>query len=658
MSAKRTDRLVVLGLVAATAVICLPLLVHPVTMPAYVTDLVKETAYATFCRLSILRFGQFPFRCPYLSGGYPLYAYPEDISLSPRMVLIVAFGPWAGLKLDFVLTMFLAAWGTYALTRRQFGWPVPCALVSVVIFAYGGFFIQRWVQGWLTYRAAVFPWVLYFWWRSRRDGRYLAACGLIMGCWLLDGKYALAVCLWFLVLWMLLRLDRDGGGRITDPVEWWRFAVVVLLALWAIPLAGIKLLPFVPLFLKHLEHGGQGQPIAARSMVLWAGLGAIAVLAGWVARLPDRRRQAILAVALVVGLVVLIWFLAPTDDTPTAERLALVRKILAGQVSFGRLSEEPDSPVPVPDLDPVRLERSPAGWLGVGLALLAVIFRPRQVWRWTALAILLFWMDLGTVSPANLLLSARRLPGLHLLRNAEARFNLYLLFTLALLAGRGARLPVEWIRARWARSLPWALAAAGLVYFTAIAWPRYQFTVAVPVPEPGPPADFLLYRETFKTEDLPPMLMYRNRGVTYWGLDLNDPRVAAIQPERDRPGERVNPLYRGEVYFWRKDSPNTAHFTKFTPLEIVVAVDVKEPDLLCLNQLADDNWRVAGGTLARGSRTLAVRLDRLGQYEVRLRYVPTLFYWGVAVTAVALLAGLAVIYGRFTTEARRPRRRG
>ena len=685
MTARRADRLAIVGLALGTVLVTWPLLTHPLALPPE-REHWFHLQFASFDRLSIVRYGQFPFRCPYLGGGFPNYLHPDDLALSPRMLLVMALGPWASQKVDFALTMFLAAVGTYLLVRRQMGQPVPAALVSAITFAFGGFMLQRWLQGWLVNaRPAIFPLILYCWYRafsgqqsavSGRSGnpkskiqnpKSLLVCGLMMGWMLLDAKYGLAVLVWFIALWMVLRLDRDGGGRITDRIEWRRFAALAVVVVWAFGLAAMKLVPFAPLLWDHYLQGGQGKPISWPQVLLWGLLFAATAAGPMAVRLRDRRRaRAVVAGTIAVAVAALL-MLCPYDDTPPAQRRSEARASVAGLLTFGRLESVPgwSHRTPVVPLE----ESSPVGLVGAALAAVAVVARPRRVWRWTLLAGLLMWIDLGQALPLNLQQSVWRLPGLNALRNPLSWFNVYLLFTLAVLAGHGASVIADcglriadWLRGFGSRGPAvrrlqsvFALLTVGvsLGYLVWVSWPRYTFTLGEAAPPRGEPEQFHMVREGRSLPEHTALLVWRNVGVANCGKDLNwTHRADVLEPKTEWYRGAPNPRYRDEVYFRKPEPSNQARITKFTPLEIRVAVDVKEtPADLVLNQLADANWRTSAGTRSRGS-TLGARLTQAGAYEVTFRYVPTLFYWGLAVTIVSLIGGPAVI---FTWARRRSR---
>jgi len=199
--------------------------------------------------------------------------------------------------------------------------------------------------------------------------------------------------------------------------------------------------------------------------------------------------------------------------------------------------------------------------------------------------------------------------------------------------------------------VPWALAVICAVHLGFVAWPRYTFSVSAPVRESGPWEPY--HTVLWIADDGSPVyahvtrgptsLMYRNVGILAWSKDLHCTEGVAVAPRSRDVGGPANPEYRGEVYFEEAGSSNSAAFTAFTPLRIRVAVDVKAPGRLVINQIEDANWRTSEGRIVEGTGLLAVDLTRPGRYEVRLWYVPVLFYCGLAVTVLSLAGGVALI---------------
>jgi hypothetical protein len=122
---------------------------------------------------TILHFHQFPFWNPYLGGGNILFAHPEVGVLSPFFLLILLFGPIAGLKLMILAAYFLGFLGTYLFSRTL---GLSRYSSYLVAFAYFGstYFGSHFSIGHIPFTHFCFlPWFLYFLLKSSEDGRFI-----------------------------------------------------------------------------------------------------------------------------------------------------------------------------------------------------------------------------------------------------------------------------------------------------------------------------------------------------------------------------------------------------------------------------------------------------------------------------------------------------
>ena len=104
---------------------------------------------------------------------------------------------------------------------------------------------------------------------------------------------------------------------------------------------------------------------------------------------------------------------------------------------------------------------------------------------------------------------------------------------------------------------------------------------------------------------------------------------------------RRNPDFEKMVFF--EESANHAELTTFTPNEIMVHVTVRRPGVLVINQIHDCDWRPSEGALVGDSTILAVSLPRVGEYDVRLRYAPSLLFIGLGVSLAMAVGGGALL---------------
>jgi len=698
VTGRRADRLAMAGIAIAAVVVTWPLLANPHGLPPDNEDLGLDAFnyydFAAAARQTVLRFGQFPLRSPWHGGGYPLYANPDDLTLTPTMLLVLAVGPWAAIKIDFVLTMIVGGVGMFLLTRRKMGYSLAAALFSATAFALGGFLMARWLRGWRpTTHAAWLPLIMYALWRGRwwrtatlavpnsadsplsrlrrqhqqanpcEGRRWWLALAAILVAWLfIDSKYVAVVMGWFLFTVGLLRLDEPDKVSGTSYAKhatplprpaWGYFGRLTVVWVFGAGLAAVKLVPMLSLVRGHLDV----PPAAAgrepwRAAVLWAVIFAalgLTPLLGRLAGAVRTRRQGVVGIAVALAAVVLaVGFLAPPRRGMAPPAHFWLEEVTEALVSFGGWdrSEQGD---PVPTQEQGYRFFAPVGVVVWLLWVIAIFVRPRETWKWAVLVGLLLFLELGRILPRVLGDSLRDQPLLGFMREPRRLLNFYLFFLLTLLAGRA----LDWHRSlQCGRALSvvlgvvaWVLLAGHTIYVGSETRRRLAYTVsAVLPPEPAWGPYRLLDRPGDRWRDRPGFLLRRNVGLIGWDLDFRDLRHAALRPSllaAHDGSHRPNPDFAGMVWF--HDAANQADLETFMPNLIVVHVDVRRPGVLRINQIGDADWRPSEGALVPDALLLSVRLDRVGEYDVRLRYVPKRLFIGFGVSALTALVGLLLL---------------
>jgi len=118
---------------------------------------------------------QFPFWNPYLGGGNILFAHPEVGVLSPFFLLILLFGPIAGIKIKMLLAFFLGLWGTHLFARRLSLSRSSAALAALTYFG-SSYFAAHFSIGHVPFTHFCFlPWFLYCVLRAGSDRRFVLA---------------------------------------------------------------------------------------------------------------------------------------------------------------------------------------------------------------------------------------------------------------------------------------------------------------------------------------------------------------------------------------------------------------------------------------------------------------------------------------------------
>jgi hypothetical protein len=301
------------------------------------------------------------------------------------------------------------------------------------------------------------------------------------------------------------------------------------------------------------------------------------------------------------------------------------------------------------------------GWVPLLLAAWGAATNLRRNLPWLALATLFLWIVMGPASPVDAWAVLHELPFLSSLR-VPARFNVYLLMLIALMAGEGLQ---RWVRGGAAGSRRAVIAAALVALVAAdLAWVNGQtLRVAFSVPPMELPR-----RERFEQYRVSPYLD-RYRDTALYELHPNWPSSSfpAVLENRGvirsyrtlrTPSHAVafdDPGYAGEVLMVGQP-PSALTATEVTPNRLSVRTDGRAGTVV-FNVNHDGGWRAAdAGTpdpFARGG-LLAVELAA-GTTHAALVYRPASFVWGatwsgLSVVALALM-GLRARRGRRRSDA-------
>lgn len=112
-------------------------------------------------RISVLKYGQFPWWNPWVAGGVPLYANPQFALLSIESLSVLILGSLYGLKIAILIYYLLGFWGMYKLSKRISSSESRSVLVAY-IFTFGGFTASHISLGHLTFAMYLLvPWLLY-----------------------------------------------------------------------------------------------------------------------------------------------------------------------------------------------------------------------------------------------------------------------------------------------------------------------------------------------------------------------------------------------------------------------------------------------------------------------------------------------------------------
>jgi hypothetical protein len=628
---------------------------------------------------SVLEHGQFPLRSHLVGGGFPTVAHPSDGSWSPTILLMLAFGDVAGVKLLIGLFALLGAWGVFGLARRE----LQCS--SLASFGASALFVS---SAWLPSMMAVgfynqlfflaAPGILHLSLSSPGYPHRLLLAGGLYALVLQQGLHAFPAIGFALFLYFWLR----SAGLTGEGLGLWRT--------WSQPLLLLFLLTAPLALAKHLD------PLAC----LACGWGFAALLVFRNSRtrsfvsdlLPWLRRLVVLTlVACSLGVARLVglwafrgqskyehslsrsgarWF--PGLDSPPVDEERFYSSLgglvdglvgaVPAEVEYAFLFGRPAHPL-VSEYGWVGLS-----WVGLALAIAGVSLailqartRPLVIWTLLFVAVCMGWH----IVPDVHFLLTWGVPFLEDFSQPIKYWNFFILLGSCLLAALSFQF-VDTKISGWPRRLLLALMFVGLLCPLGQSRDVLREAFSRPVVADG----LSQFHQTALVADawwaelgpdqiktMSNQLMLREkvrpRGATEYfnllrGVGTVDWYGSYLLPEHAVPryyvsldGDQVlNPRYRGEA--WLEQGAGVIDGLLIRPNTIHFDATLKESGRVVVNQNFLAGFQTSVGQLVEHEGLLAVDLP-VGQHDVELLYRPRNLLLGLAASFLATLAWIAAI---------------
>jgi hypothetical protein len=605
-------------------------------------DVVNAYTHLSLTRLSLFRFGQFPWRTHLVGGGTELIGHPRDISLSPLVLPALLFGEEAGMKLITASFYYIGALGTYCLCRSALGLSPLGSFYAGAMMIVSAWLPARLLSGnYDEWHFMLFPLILACFIQARQNWRCIISAAMLFYVVMLDGKYILPILFLYLALFCGAEVVKRAWRR---ERRWWEpvprlAAVAVLVAL----LGAVKIIPMTAM-LKTDDKTREDRYAV------------------------EYRRHSWVQVTFVLEKYA-VWGMMGHGRSADGEVVPAWRSIL----------------------------RLGMGTLAPLLALVGLVLGPHRIIGWLLFVLLSFWLSFWASMPVDLFWYLSRLPLYRSINSPDKYFNWGMLLGLAVMGGWAIT------RLGGTRHVPWRRAIAAVLVVLGVGEPvvtnvfaQQQLFTAPSVARSVEPV-FYPVVATNRQRDLHRQFrdyfyINRNIGVINWYDPLDLPRAAVPKVFIDDVGTMTpNPEYRGEAYIRDQESgaggqagrgTATCRLLELTPNRIRVEIATDTPATLVINQNFDPHWRADRGTVAsvpmptpaylliglddtkaprekydrtrREFRQLAVSLDAPFGGVLTLRYRPWPAYVGAAISALTWLACL----GLLLRAARRRRRLG
>ncbi|MBI4950110.1 MAG: hypothetical protein HY955_08205 [Deltaproteobacteria bacterium] len=539
---------------------------------------------------TMLEYGQFPLWNPYFCGGAPMLASPELSFLSPAYVFVLLFGEVVGVKLVIVLFTVLGMWGMYMLSRTL-GLGRLSALFPPVAYIMSSWYALRITEGHSGFLPfALLPYVVAFYVKSveNRSIKSFILSGLFWAWMILaGGVYPTTVTAIFLFFFSILHAV---SKRSISPL-----LNLFIIAVITFSFSAVKSLPqyeFISSFPRKTS--------------------AVQYNSG--ALLKDS--------------------LFKRDQRVTAQAAEFYKGAGEDEKEYLRAFW--------------RGER-PWGWQEygafVGIAAFALYCAGfafiRRIWVWLSLSVISLLLSMGDFAPVNIWAYLRKLPVFGSL-HGPSRIMPIFIFSLSVVGGY-ALSRLEGKADKWRLARPAVVAIIVLVFIEMITVSRPVLKDAFTEPPFNltPNAEFTQIVVADPTKTNYPNFL-KNIGVANCYESMHPP--TAVSPYGDEAG-RLNPYYTGEAYLASRGG--AVVIRKFSPNEVIVEAESLSDDILVLNQNFFKGWKAEGAAReAESHNGLVSARVPAGKNVVRFYYSPTSFKIGLAVSAISLLAALAILLRR------------
>ena len=294
------------------------------------------------------------------------------------------------------------------------------------------------------------------------------------------------------------------------------------------------------------------------------------------------------------------------------------------------------------------------GVLPLALCGVAFVLYFKELKRFIILLGIFTLLAMGSNAPINLCDIIKRFPIFDAMHFPIKYFNLFIVFTICIGAGKSLQLLKEWRGKIGTRIAGLAIIFLGVgpLFIGNLKVQNSMFPDEMPRIEKEKNFFHVQFYQTQYHRRPDNANQYfnvlRNVGTIDSYVDIYISRSAVPKYIVSKDNQQVpNPHYRGEVFFL--DDVNQAELVYFSPNKILVKATVYRPGLLLINQNYDKNWRTNVGhlepyKLKEGLREnklnkglLAVRIANKGDFLVQLSYSVPAFYIGLVISCATFV---------------------
>lgn len=537
--------------------------------------------YPYFCFLADK---SLPYWSAFREGGFYWLSYPSELSCNLLSLLILGFDLIKGLNLSWYMLYFVGGLSMFYLARKVFRFELFGATYAAIVFSMSGFFAYMQGLGLWTRETLLLPLLAIFVCKALKDNKFIIFAAIVLA------QFVHAM-LFFPVISLFLFISANvhsftfeqGKLRFEKRYLVVFFSVLILSLLFS----AYKLLPILEFI--RIDPRSSGFD-----------------------------------------------YMSSIEQANTMS-LFLRRLLNSENLNVGTMY---------------------LGIMPVVLCLLSGIFMFKKLKKWIFVLVLFIVLSFGPNAYLDLHRILWPLPGFNSMREISKYYALIIVFLISLLSGRFFTLLKQSFLRKMAKAVSIVIILITFVnlLFSNIGYFNI-FGADLNITEPKPYSAHVKAINIHKGNEGPAeplrLALYLNgfglfnaqyhHFVKYFKDQYVNPRYF-IMPEyvflsmSTKMFVLENPGYRGETFFLKKQ--NIAKEFSITSNSINLKVEVKEPDILVINQRYGKGWVSEFGKIENYNGLLAIKLENPGEYDMRLYFVPLSFYLGLLVSLLSFIFAL------------------
>ena len=541
--------------------------------------------YNAVPRKTILTYHQIPLWNPYYCGGNVLLAHPESAFLSPFFIFILLFGTVIGLKLQILFHMILGMFGMFLLSKQMKLKSISC-YIPAFIFMLSSWFIMHILVGHTLYLTmAYLPFIFLFYLKSLNKLKYVILSALFLAIMFLGGgTYPFAFSILFLAVFSFFNSIKNKSIKSIKNI-----LIIIIITLL---LGAVKFMPSYFFIKENAYSINDKQPVSIKTF-----------LDGLLSRDQGIRESRTFYSE----------FIYPHREYSQGE-LREIRLKIKTKWSWHEYSAY-------------------IGVISFILFILSLFLLIKKEWDLILAAFIFIILYFGhkafLYSVLNMFPIFKSLHG-------SSRLTIIIIFCIALLAGKA----FSFFEKKKFRYRNYVLIFIVLLVLIDLITVIFPYSNAMFFRKP----DIIIPSENFYHAFLEDRYsdqyvnFLENKGSINCYERLHLP--FAISPKyylNNTPYEK----YRGEIYLLK--NKGITKLSYFSPNKIKVEVDLKQNDILVINQNYFKGWKAKGKEVISYNGLIATEATPYDK-EVVFYYLPKGFIFGFIISIISLICCLLLFF--------------